>query len=155
MKTFRHIKKTALVLGLVVCTIPILIGLATALGLTSPSKTTFYRNYKALKIGMPKAEIQALFGKTPTYSCRYSASEIWYYAAPGLLTEKFPDNTPEQGMLHARAADLPDVYGHIQLAFNSNDELIAFTFIGESYTAEWQGGSVKGTHFKHLPRGSL
>ena len=155
MKTPRYIKLLALVLGLVVCAIPFLIGLTTALGLTSPAKTTFYRNYPTLKIGMPKAEIQAVFGETPTYSCRFSASEIWYYAAPGRLTGKFPANTPERGTLYGSAADLPDVYDHIQLAFNSNDELIAFTFIGESDTTEWRGGSVKGTHFKHLSPGSL
>lgn len=125
------------------------------LGLTSPARTAFYRNYDTLKIGMPKAEVQAIYGESPAYACRLSTSEIWYYAAPGRLTGKFPDNTPQRGALYGSAKDLPDVYGHIQLAFDSNNELTAFTFIGESYTTEWRGGSVKGTHFKDLPPGSI
>ena len=104
---------------------------------------------------MPKTEILAIFGETPAYSCRFANSEILYYPAPGQFTEKFPDNTPERGTLFQNIADLPDVYGHIQLAIDTNDLLSAFTFIGESYTVESRDGAVKGSHFKFLPPESL
>lgn len=147
-KTYTNDLRIAIVFT--VLAIPILCGLTYMLGLTSPARTTFYRNYKALKMGMPKAEVQALYGESPAYACRLIASEIWYYAAPGRLTGKFPDNTPQRGELYGSAKDLPNVYGHIQLAFDTNNEVIAFTFIGESATVESRGGSVKGSHFKCL-----
>jgi len=151
----RKTKIMALVIGLIAGAILILYGLSRALDLASPAKAAFYRYTDELVIGMAKDKVQALFGETPAYVCKLSESEVWYYAAPGRLTGTFPDNTPERGTLYRSTADLPDIYGHIQLAFDSNDELIAYTFIGESYTTEWRSGSVKGSHFKHLPPGAL
>ena len=115
----------------------------------------FSRHAAEIHIGMSKLEVQALFGESPAYACHYSESEIWYYPAPGRLTQDIAATTPAQGTLYQDRADLPDPYAHVQLAFDSNGILIAHTFIGESYTTKWRGGSVKGSHFKHLPDGAL
>ncbi len=155
MKITRKIKLTMLVGGFVSCAI-LSLGyyLTEGLALSSAGRN-FYRNYKALRIGMSKTEVQVLFGNTPDYACRFSKSEIWYYRAPGWFTRAFPENTPERGTLYQNIADLPDVYDHVQLAFDSNSQLTAFTWIGESYTVESGSGSVKGSHLKNLKPDSL
>jgi len=96
-----------------------------------------------------------MFGQEPDYYCRFGRSEIWYYAAPGTFTGDFPADTPESGATYERLSELPDVYDHVQMAFDENANLTAYTWIGETYTVEYRGGSVRGTHFRLLPPGVL
>jgi hypothetical protein len=104
---------------------------------------------------MPRSEVQTLFGPEPDYHCRFGHSEICYYAHPGKFTGRFPADTLEAGSLYRDVSKLPDVYDHVQIAFDENGNLAAFTWIGETYTVEYLGGSVRGTHFKLLPHGVL
>jgi hypothetical protein len=115
----------------------------------------FTRSYKQLQIGMPRSKVQALFGREPDYHCRVGRSEIWYYRAPGHFTGDFPAGTPESGTLYQEAGELPDVYDHVQLAFDEDGNLVAYTWIGETHTVEYRGGSVNGGHFRLLPPGVL
>jgi hypothetical protein len=115
----------------------------------------FLNSYRQLRIGMSLSEVQRLFGPTPVYHCRTGGSVIWYFAGPGSFNRKFPEDSPEAGSLLSDATQLPNVYDHVQIAFDANDRLSAFTWIGETYTVEYSGGSVRGSHFKLLPPGSL
>ena len=103
---------------------------------------------------MPRSNVQALFGQQPDYDCRFGRSEIWYYAAPG-FTADFPADTPEAGVTYESLNELPDVYDYVQIAFDANGNVAAYTWIGETYTVEYWGGSVRGSHFRLLPPGVL
>ena len=104
---------------------------------------------------MSASEVQTLFGVEPDYHCRFGHSEIWYYARHGRFTGKFPAGTPDAGSLYRDVTKLPDVYDNVQIAFDENGNLAAYTWIGETFTVEYWGGSVQGTHFKLLPPGVL
>ncbi len=104
---------------------------------------------------MPRSDVQAMFGQEPDYYCRFGRSEIWYYAGPGLFTADFPADTPENGANYENLNELPDVYDYVQIAFDENGNVVAYTWIGETYTVEYRGGSVEGTHFRLLPPGVL
>jgi hypothetical protein len=123
--------------------------------ISPPGRKEFHQHLAMLRVGMHKEEVQALFGQIPTYACRISKSEIWYYAAPGCLTGRWTTNTPENGTVFHIPTELPDIYANIQMAFNTNNELFAYAFIGESYDIMTTNGPVKGDHFKYLPQDSF
>lgn len=115
----------------------------------------FLGAYRLLRIGMTVPEVQSLFGGEPVYHCRFGRSAIWYYVQNNRFAGTFPPDTPAAGSLYEDSAKLPDVYDHVQIAFDENGKLVAYTWIGETNSVEYSGGSVRGTHFKHLPPGVL
>lgn len=139
---------------LIICCGLVLIG-GLIIGWTLLPGPGFGRSYRQLQIGMPQSEVQAVFGQEPDYHCRFDRSEIWYFAAPGMFTPEFPAGTPEPGATYGSLRELPDVYDHVQVAFDENGKSVAYTWIGETYTVEYRGGSVTGTYLKLLPPGVL
>jgi hypothetical protein len=103
---------------------------------------------------MPRDEVRNLFGPKPDFDCRYKSYEIWYYRAPqSVLMDdagSFDDVVLERGATVQSLADLPDVFDHVQLAFDPNGRLHAYTWIGETYTVESTSRSVQGSHFSRL-----
>ena len=96
-------------------------------------------------------DVRELLGPTPDFDCHYKSSQIWYYRPPaGWFTSNFDEVELERGATVQSLEDLPDVYDHVQLAFDVNGRLHAYTWIGESYTVESTNGSVKGSHFSKL-----
>jgi len=93
-----------------------------------------------------------LFGTNPDFDCCYKSFEIWYYRAPDWLglAGDFDDVELERGATVQSLDDLPDVYDHVQLAFDNQGRLHAYTWIGETYTVETKNGSVNGSHFAEL-----
>jgi hypothetical protein len=107
--------------------------------------------YSQLELGMTEDAVRGVFGPTPDFDCRYKSSWIWYYRGPGFFTGDFEDVELERGATVQSLDDLPDVYDHVQLAFDSEGRLHAYTWIGEAYTVESTSGSVSGSHFRELP----
>lgn len=113
---------------------------------------TFYKAYQQLRIGMPKSRVQQLFGTTPTYAYSLNAFDIWYYKSKGIHKLNGPVDVPVSGSRFQSADDLPDLYDYVTIAFDENEKVHAFTWIGETYTVESVDGPVNGTHFKLLPK---
>ena len=99
---------------------------------------------------MTQDDVRELFGRHPEFDCRYTSFEIWYYRSPGFFTGDLDDVELNRGATVQSLDDLPDVYDHVQLAFDSQGALHAYTWIGESYTVESKNGSVRGSHFAKL-----
>jgi len=110
----------------------------------------FFRSYNRLQLGMTQDEVRELFGTNPDFDCRYKSFEIWYYRAPDWHAGDFDDVELERGATVQSLDDLPDVYDHVQLAFDNQGRLHAYTWIGETYTVETKNGSVNGSHFAEL-----
>ena len=111
----------------------------------------FSRAYDQLDLRMTQDDVRELLGPTPDFDCHYKSSQIWYYRPPaGWFTSNFDEVELERGATVQSLEDLPDVYDHVQLAFDVNGRLHAYTWIGESYTVESTNGSVKGSHFSKL-----
>ena len=97
-------------------------------------------------------DVRHLFGSKPDFDCRYRSYEIWYYRSPNAsVVYNFDGVGLECGARVQSLADLPDVYDYVQLAFDANGHLHAYTWIGESYTIERANGPAKGSHFKLAP----
>ena len=116
----------------------------------------FGRVYQQITLGMSKTQVQNLFDREPDFECRLGSSDIWYIRAPDSLAEDFfvkADRAKAgipSGSTVKSTSELPDMYDHVQLAFDSNDRLHAFTWIGETHTVESTNGSMPGSHFKVL-----
>ena len=126
------------------------ISLAGACLLYNSSGWRFSRAYRQLKLGMTQDDVRKLFGTVPDFDCRCKSSQIWYFSAPGFFTGNFEDVDLRRGATVQSLDDLPDVYDHVQLAFDASGRLHAFTWIGETYTVESKSGSVSGSRFSEL-----
>lgn len=124
-------------------------------GCDLPVGHKFLWTYDQVQLGMTKSDVQHLFGVTPAYRCKLGEHEIWYVRDYGFFTKDFPQNVPEFGAAYQSASDLPDTLGYVQLAFDRDDKLFAFTWIGETHYVESVSGKVKGSHFKQLPSGTF
>ncbi len=144
MRSFNRLRSSAIIF----CVIAVL---AFAVGRGATEGQQFLTKYKQLKVGMPKSAVQTLFGSTPTYDCILGEYDVWYYRDHGMFTRDFPATIPKRGSKFKTASDLPDTFGYLQLAFDKDEKLYAYTWIGETYTVESKVGSVNGTHFKLLP----
>jgi hypothetical protein len=101
-------------------------------------------------LGMTQDEVQELFGPRLDFECRYKSYQIWYYRAPDFLAGDFDEVRLQRGEELPSLDDLPDVYDHVQLAFDANGRVHAYTWIGETYTVEAKNGSVRGSSFSRL-----
>jgi hypothetical protein len=119
------------------------------------SAPSFLSAYRGLQLGMSTALVQATFKRGPDYTYRVGKSTVWYLAAPQAFSRPAAILVPANGSMLPNAASLPDTYDYVTLAFDTNNKLIAFTWIGETYTVEYVGGSSNGTHFRLLPAGYL
>lgn len=147
MRVFS-VKKRKLALVVIV---PMIV-VATSFGLLYHSPGwRFSRSYSRLEFGMSKDDVRALFGRDPDFDCRYKSYEIWYYRAPGFFADKFDNVKLSRGATVPSLRDLPDVYDHVQLAFDAQGRLHAYTWIGESYTVQSKNGSACGSHLAKLP----
>ena len=99
---------------------------------------------------MTKTQVKRLFDKETSYECRLRKSDIWYIKAPDHLAGNFDDVRLPSGSNYTSARTLPDIYDHVQLAFDTDGRLHAYTWIGETYTVESRSGSIPGSHFKEL-----
>src|SRR5437764_667132 len=99
---------------------------------------------------MSEDEVTKLFGKKPDFECGYQSYGIWYYRAPGPFTGRFDKIKLESGATVQSLSDLPNVYDHVQLAFDSQGRLHAYTWIGETSTVELKNRSVRGSDFAKL-----
>lgn len=124
----------------------LLIALVTGCNLSDGR--TFLRKYNQLKLGMSKSDVLHLFGVKPDYECRLGKLDIWYIRDCGFFSRSFPTNVPERGFEYDSASDLPDTFGYVQIAFDREDSLFAFTWIGESYSVESRLGTFRGSHFR-------
>jgi len=99
---------------------------------------------------MTQSDVRELFGRRPDFDCRYTSFEIWYCRAPGFFTGSLDGVGLDRGATVQSLDDLPDIYDHVQLAFDRQGALHAYTWIGESYTVESKNSSVRGSHFTKL-----
>ena len=124
-------------------------------GCDLPIGHKFLWTYEQLQLGMTKSDVQHLFGVKPAYHCMLGEYEIWYIRDCGFFTKDFPENVPELGAAYQSASNLPDTFGYVQLAFDRDDKLFAFTWIGETFYVESVTGKMSGSHFKQLPSGTF
>ena len=112
--------------------------------------------YSKLKIGMPAAEVQALFGGPPTYVFEVKGHKVWYIAEPFRRQPPFffslskAQRYKGQQVEFPSLAALPDLYDWVQVLFDREDRVWAFCHIGECYFVEYPGGQVKGSHLKFV-----
>lgn len=144
----KHAFKAASICALVICAV-------VALSATRiRSALAFKAAFEKLSLGMTFKAVSALIGTPADYEYGLGTFRIYYWRSPRLYscTERVkPDLS--RGRVVTRLDDLPDLYGYVQVAFDSNDTLRAYTFIGEAYTVEAASGSVRGSHLSKL--GSL
>ena len=107
--------------------------------------------YNQLQTGLSKDQIESIFDNKPDYRCRYKDYEIWYFAKRGPFVPPIPQDKYEPNYLYQSSDQLPDVYGYVTIAFDRTNKVYAYTWIGETYTVDFVGGSVKGTHFSLIP----
>jgi hypothetical protein len=129
--------------------------LLTLGGCDLPVGYKFLWAYDQLQLGMAKSDVQHLFGVKPSYHCMLGEYEIWYIRDSGFFTKDFPENVSEPGAMYQSASEIPDTFGYVQLAFDRDDKLFAFTWIGETFYVESRAGKVNGSHFKQLPSGTF
>ena len=144
----KHAFKAAAISALVICAI-------VAFSATRiRSAWAFKAAYEKLSLGMNFKAVSALIGTPADYEYGLGTFRIYYWRSSRLYScaeRAKPDFS--RGRVVTQLDDLPDLYGYVQLAFDSNDTLCAYTFIGEAYTVESASGSVKGSHLSEL--GSL
>lgn len=124
---------------------------ALLMGCSLSEGRTFLRKYNQLKLGMSKSDVLQLFGVKPDYECRLGEFDVWYIRDCGFFTREFPTSEYVHGAEYELASELPDTFGYVQLAFDSEGSLYAMTWIGETYSVESRLGAVRGSHFKELP----
>jgi hypothetical protein len=110
----------------------------------------FKANYERLALGHPFSEVLDMMGSQPDYEYQYASFRIAYYRAPSIFRGDTDMIGYAHGQVVATLEELPYLYDCVQLAFNSNNVLVAYTWIGETYTVEAIGGSVKGSHLSAL-----
>lgn len=110
----------------------------------------FFRAYEELELGMTQNDVRQLFGEKQDFSCRLGSSEIWYYSRPGFLTGTFDEMKFARGTIVQSADELPYAYANVQLAFDAEGLLHAFTWNGETRSVASTSGMVGGDHLKYL-----
>ena len=114
-----------------------------------------YTLYKQLRIGMDRSEVQTLFGDYADYICQYKDYDIWYYSDHGFATRTSPNQKFAHNYIFTEVDKLPDTFGHITIAFNQEGKVHAYSWIGETTTVEYDGGSIRGSHFRQIPPSSF
>lgn len=113
------------------------------------ARVSFNQNIDRLSLGMPMKEINRIMGRMPDYEYRYRSYTIAYFVPPPARWRKkvtLDGYTP--GGRVWKLSELPDLYDCVQLAFNSNQLLVAHTRIGESYYVRLANQApIKGSHF--------
>lgn len=132
-----------------------LLVVVAGIALYNSSVWRYGRAYSQLQLGMSKSQVRDLFDRKPDFECKLRSSDIWYIRAPDFLAGDFSDINDPSGSTFKTTNELPDVYDHVQLAFDSDDRLHAFTWIGETYTVESRIGSTPGSHFNVLADSSF
>ena len=154
----KRFGKTSIVSGLFLAAIlvlsvsPLVRPLAGRLSSRWSDGWAFKAAYESLALGMPLSVVVDMISSAPEYEYGYQSFRILYFRSPSPFC-RAPDPATldyRPGKVVARLDDLPDIYGSLQLAFDSNDNLCAYTFIGEGYTVESFGGSVRGDHLSEL-----
>jgi hypothetical protein len=110
----------------------------------------FFDSYNLLQLGMTQDDVRKLFWQTPDFDCRFKSSQIWYYGRKYSFSSNPDDLEIERGAMVQSLDEIPWIYGHVQLAFDSTGRLHAYTWNGEFSTVESISGSVKGTDISIL-----
>jgi len=142
----RSIRRRTWIVAIVAA---VVIGVVWMIAATSPGRK-FLRAYQSLHLGKTKDEVRGLFGPTPDFECRFRASDIWYYKGRSAFAQEFDEVKLERGATVDSLGELPDVHASVQLAFDAEGRLHAYTRSGESYAVESTQGSVDGSHFRVL-----
>lgn len=115
----------------------------------------FKSSYDSLSIGMHLKTVLKMMDIPPKYEYRYESFRILYFQPPPDPLWNPPDPVIANygaGQVVSNLDELPNIYDYVQLAFDSNDLLCAFTWIGESYAVESVSGPVKGAHLAKLSK---
>ena len=110
-------------------------------------KVHFIDAYEQLQVGRTttKRIVESKFGRRPDSVYYFKSSEIWYYRAPADVTTGTLPSTPLPNEHVSSLGLLPDTYNYVQLAFNKDGELIAYTWIGEDPQVHSLYGNRKGS----------
>jgi hypothetical protein len=105
-------------------------------------------------MGMSMRDVINIMGRQPDYEYSYKSCMVAYFVAPPDRwghKAAVKDYKPKSSV--RRLSDLPDLYDSMQMAFNSNRVLIAYSRIGESYTIEMANRRpVKGSQFAEIEK---
>ncbi len=157
MRTQSVLSALAIASILVLAAVPVIDNVRFRRSPAGQARLEFSRNYRRLSLGMPMRDVVTIMGRPPDYEFSCHSCYVAYYAPPPaqmIKTAKIADYRP--GLSVEKLTDLPDLYDHVQLAFSSNQALIAYAWIGESYTVKVSNQKpVKGSHFSALEKAGL
>lgn len=106
------------------------------------------RDYRQLRIGLSKDEVTDVFGKEPAHVCRIDGIEIWYLprnrGAFSKVEEELPSHVTE-------FQKIPYVYDSVQVAFDRQNRVCAFTWNGETDVVRTVNGIYPGDSIASLP----
>ena len=109
----------------------------------------FFDGYESLALGMSRAEVDRLLLAPAAYICKYRSDRVHYYFREegmvfGVLSGGLPKELPGEVTDISR---LPNLYAAVQVAFSSDDRVLAFTWIGETFNVVAADGTkVPGTN---------
>lgn len=133
----------------------IVAALLVFLHIESAEVRQFSKRVDLLSLGMSRHDVLDTLRASPVYDYRYGAFRILYIRPPRGALYEGPEPIVKgyvPGAVVHDLHELPNIYNHIQLAFDSEDLLCAFTWIGESYYIKSNSGDVRGAHFSKLER---
>ena len=116
----------------------------------STSMDTFVAAYRRLHLGMSGAEVEALFGLRPRYTCTVGTLFVRYYVPHRIIVDRvFQSLGGKRPPRVATVAELPYLYGAVQVAFD-DDRLVAYTWSGETTEIVALAGSRHGDNLSVL-----
>ena len=114
------------------------------------SKTAFIDNYNRLELGSTRTQVEELLGRQPDHVFLFKTSEIWYCQAWSDLTTHDLSENFASSVAISSLTELPDSYNYVQLAFGSDGQLFAYTWIGEDPFVHAVAGDVEGSFLGKL-----
>ena len=112
----------------------------------TPARKRFNEAYEKLRIGDTMSEVVALFGRRPDHTFLLRSSEIWYFRKPDDRTARVIANASSDPKRIESPRKLPDAYNHVQIAFDAQGKVFAFTWVGEDPEIHSTNGSIKGSN---------
>jgi hypothetical protein len=100
-----------------------------------------------LQLGQEAAEIRRVFGQ-PDLEFAYEDFTIYYYRGSSTGTSPIPGGA--KSTMVSGLSDLPDLYGYLQVLFDTEMKLVAYALIGESYHVESIWARPSGSHLRVL-----
>jgi len=113
------------------------------------SCSRFGEAWSDLELGITEEQAIALFGKEPALKLPFWENTILYFEDP--MFENYPSHyTQYQKKEITEISEIPDVYAAVQLLFNKDGGLVAYTRNGETQTIRTITGEYPGDNLNSI-----